>query len=63
MRSFCPQVGPAYALISTIALRIVGRCAHVRHAADPDELLEVPGDELWPVVRNDPGVHAGKLNR
>jgi hypothetical protein len=33
----------------------------VRHAADPDELLEVLGDELRPVVRNDPGVHAGKL--
>ena len=32
----------------------------MRHAADPDELLEVLGDELRPVVRNDPGVPAGK---
>ena len=32
----------------------------MRHAADPDELLEVLGDELRPVVRNDPGVHVGK---
>lgn len=30
------------------------------HAADPDELLEVPGDELRPVVRDDPGPLAGE---
>jgi len=26
----------------------------VRHAAEPDEFLEVPGDELGAVVRDDP---------
>jgi hypothetical protein len=30
------------------------------NAADPDELLEVLGDELRAVVRNEPGVPAGK---
>lgn len=34
---------------------IVGARPHVGHAADPDELLEVPGDEPGPVVRDDPG--------
>src|SRR5215467_14968895 len=24
------------------------------HSCDADELLEVPGDKLWPVVRDDP---------
>ena len=32
----------------------------MRDAADLDELLDVLGDELRPVVRNDPGAHAGK---
>src|SRR5664279_2665490 len=27
----------------------------MRHARDPDELLEIPRDELRPVVGNDPG--------
>ena len=30
------------------------------HSADPDELLEVLGDELRPVVRDDPGTCLGK---
>src|SRR5262249_41756044 len=30
------------------------------HSADPDELLELLGDELWPVVRDDPGALAGE---
>src|SRR5260370_22046714 len=30
------------------------------HSADPDELLEVPGDELRPVVRDDPGPRVGE---
>ena len=30
----------------------------MRHAADPDELLEVLGDELRPVVRDDSWCHA-----
>ena len=29
-----------------VALRVVRRGPHVRHPAEPDELLEVPGDEL-----------------
>jgi HEAT repeat protein len=29
-------------------------CSHVSHAADPDELLEILGDELRPIVRDDP---------
>src|SRR5262245_41170965 len=29
------------------------------HAAEADELLEVPGDELRPVVREDPGPGVG----
>ena len=29
------------------------------HSADPDELLEVLGDELRPVVRDDPGPRIG----
>jgi hypothetical protein len=33
----------------------------VSHTADADELLEVPGDELRAVVRDDPGPLAGKL--
>src|SRR5947209_837025 len=31
------------------------------HTTDPDELLEVLGDELRPVVRDDPGPRAGDL--
>ena len=33
----------------------------MRHPADADELLEVPGDELRAVVRDDPRVRAGVL--
>src|SRR4051812_29888715 len=29
------------------------------HSADPDELLEVLGDELRPVIRDDPGALVG----
>src|SRR5262249_58237365 len=49
-----PLEGPVPALDLAVALRVVRRRAHVRHATDPDELLEVPGDELRPVVRDDP---------
>ena len=31
------------------------------HATDADQLLEILGDELRPVVRDDPGPLAGKL--
>ena len=37
-----------------VRLWIVRRCPHMRHAGQPDELLEVLGDELRPVVRDDP---------
>ena len=30
------------------------------HSADPDELLEILGDELRPVVRDDPGPLVGE---
>ena len=44
---------PAFDL--SVRLRIVGRGPDVCHARDPNELLEVLGDELWPVVGDDPG--------
>ncbi len=34
---------------------IVGRSSVVGHARDPNEFLEVFGDELRPVVGDDPG--------
>jgi len=43
-----------------IALRIERRSPHVGHSADPDEFLEVPGDELGAVVRDDPRMDANK---
>src|SRR5262245_26650719 len=43
-----------------VALGIVRRGLHMRHATDPDELLEVAGDELGAVVGDDPWGHAGK---
>ena len=41
------------ALDFSVRLRIVGRCPHMRHARDSNELLEVPGDELRTVVGDD----------
>src|ERR1035441_7244814 len=38
-----------------VRLRVKRRSPDVRHARDPDELLEVLGDELRPVVRDDSG--------
>ena len=38
-----------------VRLRIVGRSSDVGHARDPNELLEVLGDELWAIVGDDPG--------
>src|SRR5437879_9049564 len=43
---------PAFDL--SVRLRIVGRRSDVGHARDPNELLEVLGDELRPVVGDDP---------
>src|ERR1017187_4635020 len=37
-----------------VRLGIVGRSSDVGHARDPNELLEVLGDELRPVIRDDP---------
>jgi len=45
---------PAFDL--SVRLRIVGRGSDVRHARDPNELLEVFGDELRAVIRDDPGL-------
>lgn len=50
---------PAFDL--AVALRVVGRGPRVRHAADADELLEVPGDELGAVVGDDSRRDAGKF--
>src|SRR6266550_3975888 len=43
------------ALDLSVRLRVKRRDADVRHPRDPTELLEVLGDELRPVVRDDPG--------
>ena len=37
-----------------VRLWVVRRCAHMGHARLPNELLEVLGDKLRPVVRDDP---------
>src|SRR4051794_18776587 len=42
------------ALNFSVRLRIERRSSDVRHARDPNELFEVLGDELRPVVRDDP---------
>src|SRR5271166_3556076 len=44
-----------------VALGIEWRCSDVSHATYADELLEVSGDELRAVVRDDPGPLAGIL--
>ena len=44
------------ALDLAIALWVIRRCSHVRHAADPDELLEVPSYKLRTIVADDPGM-------
>src|ERR1051326_433339 len=38
-----------------VRLGIVRRRSDMGHAGDPNKLLEVLGDELWPVVGDDPG--------
>ena len=48
------------ALQFSVGLRIERRGSHMGHAAKPDEHLEFSGDELGSIVRNDPGVDAGK---
>ena len=44
-----------------IRLRVIRRSPDVRHARDANELLEVLGDELWPVVGNNSRFKAGIL--
>jgi hypothetical protein len=46
---------PAFNL--SVRLRIVGRSSDVGHARDPNELLEVLGDELRLVVGDNPWPH------
>src|SRR5215469_6726262 len=41
------------ALDLAVRLRIEGRSPHMGHAADSNELLEIPSDELRPVVGDD----------
>lgn len=43
-----------------VALGIIGTDPHVGHAAEADELLEVLGDELRPVVGDDAGRGVGE---
>src|SRR3954447_26462524 len=43
-----------------VALRIIWRRSDVSHSTYAYEFLEVPGDELRAVVRDDPGPLAGK---
>src|SRR5712671_1330159 len=43
-----------------VALGIIWRRSDVSHTAYADKLLEVPGDKLGAVVRDDPGPLAGK---
>jgi hypothetical protein len=38
-----------------VRLRIIGRCSYMGHPGQSDEFLEVLGNELWSVVRDDPG--------
>ena len=42
-----------------IVLRVMGRGEDMGGLPEPDELLELPGDELRPVVGNDLGVRQG----
>src|SRR6266404_6267275 len=44
-----------------VRLRIIGRSSHMGHAHDADELFEVLGDELRPVVADDAWARLGKL--
>ena len=50
---------PAFEL--AVALRIVRAGAHMGHATDADEFLEIPRDELRAVVGDDAGTGLGML--
>ena len=49
------------ALYLPVGLRIIRSGPHVRHPGDPNELLEVFGDELWTVVGDDSRPGLGEL--
>ena len=42
-----------------IPLRVVGGSPHMTHPTHPDELLEVSGYELRPIVLDNPGTFIG----
>ena len=44
-----------------VGLRVIGRSSHMGHAHDADELFEILGDELRPVVADDAGRDAGEF--
>ena len=46
--------GTVVALELAVGLRIKGGGAHMAQARQADEVLEIPGDELRPVIRDDP---------
>jgi len=50
---FLERFVPAFDL--SVRLGIVGRSSDMGHARDPNEFLEVLGNELRPAVRDDPG--------
>ena len=49
------------ALQLAVRLRLVGRGADMRHAAEPDEVPKVASDELRPVVGNHVRVRVGEF--
>ena len=48
-------------LYLAVGLRIIRRRSHMRHPGNADELFEIPGDKLRPVVRNDRWPGFGEL--
>src|SRR5438132_10759144 len=55
--------GAVEAFDLAVALRIVGRGFDMGHAADTDELFEVLGDELRPVIGDDAWAFVGYFSR
>jgi hypothetical protein len=53
MHSLFKRLEPSFQL--SVRLRIKRRSAYAGHSEDTDQLLEIPGDEMRPVVGNDPG--------
>ena len=44
-----------------VRLRVIGRSSDMGHAHDADELLEILGNELRPIVADDAWARIGKL--